>query len=256
MPRKLLREDDPIKIWNYGGGVQTAAIGVLICEGRIEKPDLTFIADTGRETQSTWDYLQNVMQPLMDQAGIQIEIVPHSEAIYDLYSEKGDVQLPVYTSEGKLRNFCSGNWKRDVVTRRIRREYPKHKCVQFIGFSKDEERRVFKQRRQWLDVRFPLIELGLTRNDCLQIIHKAGLSIPAKSACWMCPNRDDNEWLWIKQHYPDEWEKAIELDREVRQKDELNDMYLHHSRIPLELVELNPKAKSPHDKCESGICWV
>jgi hypothetical protein len=34
--------------WSYGGGVQSVAIGVLIREGVLPKPDLAAIVDNGR----------------------------------------------------------------------------------------------------------------------------------------------------------------------------------------------------------------
>ena len=47
-------------VWSYGGGTQTAAIAVLILQGRLPKPDIAVMADTGREIASTWDYLRNL----------------------------------------------------------------------------------------------------------------------------------------------------------------------------------------------------
>lgn len=52
-------------VWSYGGGVQSAAIGVLIREGVLPVPDLAVIADTGRERRSTWEYLRRFMQPYL-----------------------------------------------------------------------------------------------------------------------------------------------------------------------------------------------
>lgn len=37
------------------------------------------------------------------------------------------------------------------------------------------------------DVRYPLIEAGITRSMCRDLIVKAGLPIPPKSACFFCP---------------------------------------------------------------------
>lgn len=37
------------------------------------------------------------------------------------------------------------------------------------------------------DVRYPLREWGMTRSDCRDLIVKAGLPIPPKSACFFCP---------------------------------------------------------------------
>jgi hypothetical protein len=57
-------------VWSYGGGTQTAAIAVLILQGKLPKPDIAVMADTGREIQSTWDYLYTVVQPALDSIGV------------------------------------------------------------------------------------------------------------------------------------------------------------------------------------------
>jgi len=92
-------------VWSYGGGIQSAAIGVLIREGVLPVPDLAGIADTGRERRTTWDYLRDVMQPYLDPVGLKIEIVPHTLAHVDLYAKDGLTLLPAYTKEGRLSLF-------------------------------------------------------------------------------------------------------------------------------------------------------
>lgn len=52
-------------IWNSGGGTQSAAIAALIVTGKLPKPDLAVIADTGRERSSTWDYLDRHIAPAL-----------------------------------------------------------------------------------------------------------------------------------------------------------------------------------------------
>lgn len=49
--------------------------------------------------------------------------------------------------------------------------------------------------RDRYDVRFPLIEAGITRTMCREIIVKAGLPVPPKSACFVCPASKHQELL-------------------------------------------------------------
>lgn len=37
------------QVFSYGGGVQTAAICALIIQGRLPRPDIIVISDTGKE---------------------------------------------------------------------------------------------------------------------------------------------------------------------------------------------------------------
>src|SRR5690349_8574250 len=63
---------------------------------------------------------------------------------------------------------------------------------------------------------YPLIELGMTRQDCLRWLARQGYPRPPKSACIGCPFRDDNHWRAMKERDPDAWADAVEADRLLR----------------------------------------
>ena len=50
--------------WSYGGGTQSVAIAVLVAQGRLPRPELLVIADTGREATETWEYHEKHVAPL------------------------------------------------------------------------------------------------------------------------------------------------------------------------------------------------
>ncbi len=246
--------------WSCGGGVQSVAIGVLIRESVLPVPDLSGIADTGRERQATWDYLKNYLQPYLDPIGVQIEIVPHSLARVDLYDKSGLTLLPGYTAEGRKSAFCSGEWKRDVMERWLRSKGVRQ-CVQWLGFSLDEQHRATgKAHRTWCVPAYPLIEKRLTRGACLRLIEAAGLPRPPKSRCWMCPHQNAEEWREV-QADPAEWAKAVALDQEIRASDPegRGDLYLHSSRVPLALADLIDRSDEDFPlfrQCQDAGCWT
>lgn len=141
-------------VWSYGGGVQSVALAVLVREGVLPVPDLAVIADTGREKQTTWDYLREVVQPYLNPAGVQIQVAPHSLSRVDLYAPTSDLPLiPAWTrttriepslfgdmptnEDGRLPSYCSGEWKRDVVERWLRLQGVVE-ADEWIGYSLDE----------------------------------------------------------------------------------------------------------------------
>jgi hypothetical protein len=248
--------------WSCGGGVQSVAIGVLIREGVLPKPDLAGIADTGRERRATWTYLREHLQLYLDPVGVKIEVVPHSLARVDLYDRStGLTLIPAYTAEGRLAAFCSGEWKRDVMERWLRSKGVTE-CVQWLGFSLDEIRRATgKAHRPWCKPAYPLIDLLMTRQGCYRIIEGAGLPRPPKSRCWMCPHQNAEEWREVAAD-PGEWAKAVALDEEIRAADPegRGDLYLHSSRVPLSLADLSEK-KTDDDfplfrACQDAGCWT
>jgi len=253
--------------WSYGGGTQSAAITVLIAQGRLPKPEVAVIADTGREATETWDYLREHIQPLLDSVSVKIHIASHKLATVDLYGHNGDLLLPAFTRTGKLQTFCSMEWKAYVVQRWLRAQGfgPKKPVKTWIGFSLDEVSRVKDGRVKWQQLHWPLlldISPALTREDCKRVVIDAGLPSPPKSSCKMCPHRQNDQWQRLKNSYPQDWAEAVKLDEEIRTKDREQGVYLHFSRQPLAQADLTIKPEPEHplfghgEGCESGYCWT
>jgi len=231
------------QVLSYGGGVQTVAMCVLVLKGKLPRPDIIVMADTGREKTSTFDYLDEIVQPALEREGMQVEIAPHTLAKVDLYAHNGDLLLPIYTATGKLPTFCSTEWKQRVVQRYLRSRGVDQANV-WIGFSQDESNRVERASGDtgWYQRTFPLYDLGLTRADCAVIIQNHGWPLPSSSACWMCPNMDDHEWHEMKENYPADFAKAVELEQEIREWD--GEIFLTEHRQPLGQVEFDPSRHS------------
>lgn len=256
-----------IQVWSYGGGTQSVAIAALIIQGRLAKPDYAVIADTGMEKQSTWDYMDRVVNPSMKSIGIQIERVSRfdweverskGEAM-GCFARKGDIMIPVYTTEngsGKLSGFCSSAWKKEVVNRWLSKTHgvTASKMRKWLGFSTDEPRR-FVKHIDSDDVFLPLV-VGCpkSRNQCVEIVKEMGWPTPPRSNCWMCPNQHNDEWLETKQNRPDEFEKAVQLERVVREIDP--NAWFHWQCVPLDQVDWTISKPSKTRACDSGECFL
>ena len=243
-------------IWSYGGGTQSIAIACLIMAGRLSKPDRIVIADTGYEFKRTWEYTEQYVAPLMAEIGLTIEIAPHSLATVDLYGKNGDLLIPAYDATKvdekgkhvKLPTFCSNEWKTRVVRRYIggSSAYPSG-VVMWLGMSIEEIGRMKKSGLDWCKNHWPLIlDIPKTRNECRDMILAAGLPLPIKSRCKMCPHQGDDEWLEVQQE-PEEWQEAIQIDKQIYAS---HGVRLHRSGLSLEQVEL----KSQKEQFE-GL-WV
>lgn len=246
-------------VWSYGGGVQTAAIAVLIGRGQVPTPDLTVMADTGREASETWEYLHHVMQPYLTHHGVTVEIVPHTVATVDLYGgEDGNsLLIPAYTQTGRLEGFCSNEWKRRPV-RRYLRQRGVTDCTMWLGFSTDELRRMHQSDVGWIHNEFPLIEQRLSRVQCVRLVESEGLGTPPRSSCWMCPHRQREEWRRLRDGSPADWEQACTLDDQVRARDTQGGVYVSNQRVPLREMNLDPLPEPQLElfACESGYCWT
>jgi hypothetical protein len=247
-------------VFSYGGGRQTVAICVLIKLGVLPKPDVVVMADTSRENPSTWEYLEKHTRPMLAEMGLEIHIAGHDLATVDIYSGNGDLLLPVYTKDGKLPGFCSNEWKKRVVDRYLKKNLGISSGTKWLGYGLEERRRWMKQHNtvegKWKTV-CPLVDLMIDTHTCLEIIKKNGLPEPHHSACWMCPHKSNAEWKLIRDSYPDKWQDAVELDKEVRENDDRGGVYLHRSGVPLDEANLD-EAESPEivRQCTLGMCFV
>lgn len=237
----------PVVVWSCGGGRQSAALGVLITQGRIPKPDIAVIVDTEREKSSTWDYYYNTLKPAMSEIGVDLKRIYKSDfATVDLY-RNDDLLIPAFTTQSgkvsKLPTYCSNEWKQRVVRRYLRSVGVKS-CDLYLGISTNEADRMKDSGLKWLRHVYPLIDLGLTVDDCVKIVRQAGWPPASLSACWMCPNQNKSEWLAMSE---DDFQKAQHFEREAQQRDPF--VFLTRSGQPLTRETVTTAASSTLDHC-------
>ncbi len=251
--------DNRLDVWSYGGGVQTVALAALIKSGKLRRPDLVIMADTGRERSSTFDYLYEIIAPELATIGLAVEIVKAEQyATVGLFSSKGHVLMPAFTDFngkiGKLPTHCSNEWKTRVIHRRLT-ERRIDSVRMWLGISADEAHRMKDSPLLWIENYYPLCDLEISRAQCARIIQSMGWPMPKKSACYDCPNQTDAEWLEVKTEAPSDFRKAIEEERVVRANDP--SIYFHKSGVPLGEAVFNPAdRREKFDGCDSGICWT
>jgi hypothetical protein len=258
-------------IWKSGGGTQSTAIAVLISQGKLPTPERAVIADTGRESSETWWYLNEYVRPLLWKVGLEVEVAPHSLATKDLYDTEGKTLIPAYTDSGMLSTFCSNEWKKRVVSRWLRqpeRGYgPQRPIIEWIGFSRNEIGRCKPTDTKWIETHWPLIMgygVCVSRAECVGIIADAGLPKSPRSACVHCPFRTDPEWLHQQTHWPKDHLHAVQIDKEIREKDSLNALWLHKSRKPLDEVDFTESESAQEslfghqggENCKAQTCWT
>jgi len=245
-------------VWSYGGGTQSVAIAVMIERGLLPRPERIVMSNTMREASETWEYtIENVL-PLFDRIGLALEIAPSKG---NLYNKDDDTLplIPAYTATGQLRLYCSAEWKRDVIFRYLRQQGygPKRPIIMWIGLSLDEVHRMKPGKRKWSTTHYPLIiDRKTYRGECQQIVLDAGLPLPPKSSCWMCPYRRNDQWQRLQDHYQKDWKQAVELDYAIRERDTQKSLFVHREAVPLDKADLGRNQMSLFDGCDSGYCWV
>ncbi len=247
------------EVWSCGGGTQSGAIAALIGMGKLPKPDICFMTDTGREKSSTWPFVDAFIRPQLAKVSLELQIIKSSDfGEGELFSNEA-ILMPGFTTQGgsvgKLPAWCSGKWKVDVGERFLR-SLGVETARNWIGISIDEMRRVRKQHRAWLELWYPLIfGVPMRRYQCVELIRACGWTghIP-HSACFMCPNMGDAEWIDMKSNWPVDFARACQIETEVRETDQ--HFYLHPSCVPLADVDFFAQTSMFAERGCTGGCFT
>jgi hypothetical protein len=180
---------------------------------------------------------------------------------------------PFFTgrTSGPLRRQCTREFKIQPIVRKARelaglkpRQGPRKRVLvtQWIGLSVDELYRVKPSRTPWVEHRWPLIDLRMTRHDCLAWMARKGYPQPPRSACVYCPYKSNDEWRHLRDTDSAGWQEAIRMDALVRSgvRGTHDPLYVHRSLVPLPQVDLSTaedhgQVDAFNNECE-GMCGV
>lgn len=257
---------DMLTVLSLGGGVQSTTLLLLACHGALERPDLILFADTGAEPAPVYAHLEWLSEEA-GRHGLRVERVSAGNLAADLErAVRAGTRVanpPFFVRLGRERGMLSRDCTRDYkiapIRKRIREELAKRgreRAELWLGITVDEVERVRDSDVAYIVHRYPLIERGMRRSDCLAWLEKHGYPTPPKSACWFCPFRSDAGWRWLRDHSPDDWEKACRLDRLIRRLPRVRgEVYVHASCRPLAEAPFTQQPSLWEAECH-GVCGL
>jgi hypothetical protein len=257
---------EPIHIISLGAGVQSSAMALMAAKGEITPmPAFAVFADTGDEPIEVYTWLEKLRKLLPFRVKIAHRD-PLNGKLSDNLFQWEHSQIPAFfrNPDGSIgigKRQCTKHWKITPVHRKIReatdtqrKQLPPGYVVLWQGISTDEVSRAKDSRDLWIEHRFPLLEMRISRRDCEAWLKNEGLEAP-KSACVYCPYRSSKQWRKSKES-ADEWGKILRIDKELNKRGE----YLHSSCVPLSEVDFSTEEERGqlnmfNNECE-GMCGV
>jgi len=186
---------------SYGAGVNSTALMLLLKDEGIEFESV--FVDHGGDYPETYDYVD-----YLKKKGYEITVlVPEASGCRTIeeYAHKYNL-FP-----GFHFRWCTIHFK----IKPLHKYYAKP-CVDYIGIGKDEERRIQNYRKvPGITAQYPLIEKGIDRNNCIDIIKEHGLKVPRRSGCWCCPFMSKPEVRRLFLEQPDLYKRRKELEEAV-----------------------------------------
>ena len=265
---------DPVHVISLGAGVQSSVMYLLAEMGELTpRPDEAIFADTQWEPDDVYRHLE-WLESVSDTIPIErvtagnirenemrgVNATGHRFTTMPLFTKPKGMGLRNCTYQYKLRpirNRVKQLMGYDAGERVVPR--PHVQAVSWLGITVDEAQRMKKPRSKWWDNRYPLVELGWSRQDCLAWFaeHFPHRQLP-RSACVACPYRSTAEWRAIRAD-PKMWKDAVEFDRAIRHAGD-HESFVHQSRKPLEEVDLRTAEEAGQtslwgNECE-GMCGV
>lgn len=261
-----------ISVISLGWGVQSFTMAAMVALGDLPPITAAIHADTTYESSATYEFVKK-WTPWLEEHGIQLITVKAKNGgpkLVDCQAKNGqpNTEIPAFVvgekPKGMLHRQCTNRWKIAPLRKAIRKiitssgvRLGKTTINQWIGISLDEFQRMKDSQVRYIKNTYPLIDAGMTRDDCKKYLLDHGLDIPSKSACIFCPYRNTQEWQEL-QDIPGDWIKAISLDESIRNIKPGLQLFVHPSYKALSEVEFksDPNEISRwNDEC-SGICGV
>ena len=261
-----------VRVLSLGAGVQSSALCYMYQLEKLKDfPDFAVFADTQAEPQEVYSFLKKLQKDI---------------TIFPIYTAtKGDLRdhpnkIPFFVrhpngKKGMGWRQCTNDFKVQVVIKKIRdilgykpRQRWKHHIEMVMGISYDEIGRKKTPQEKWRTNAYPLIDKGLTRQDCIDFCKSYKLN-PPRSACIMCPYRSKKEWAHMKKQHPKDFEAACQYDEKIRLsatrmgKGLSLEQYIRPELIPLRNIDLDHLTDNKQmdlqfgmaNECE-GMCGV
>ena len=179
------------QIQSFGAGVNSAGLDLILPDS-VER----VFADPGAEQPETYDYIKKYYPSLT----VLNDPVEGCKDIIEWCHKLGHGPF-------RMQRSCTDKFKK----RRIER-YVKKPVVIYLGIASDEAHRATITHKAGIEYRYPLVEQGITREGCKKLIRDAGLPIPPKSGCYICPFQPKASWWRLGRMHADLFWKAVEID--------------------------------------------
>jgi hypothetical protein len=241
-----------LTILHHGGGVQTGTMIEMIYDGLLPKPNAVISADTGDEPSYVYDQLARDKE-LMKSINVPFITVKNGNLHDDLYAGGRFAAMPLFTQQredirgfgkqakikknGKLRRQCTKEYKIVPIEREIRAmllemnhaKQSRNGAIRinkdvfvesWIGYTTDEIERVNRMyQAKWQMFKYPLIEMRMTKQECIKWLEENNKPARLSSACKKCPLLGNRERRQIRDNDPKGWEETLQFDDDLRNGD-------------------------------------
>ncbi len=191
---------------SFGAGVNSVALYILLRERGVDFEAV--YADHGADWPETRQYVR-----WMIENGHPVTVLQTRReglTLYDYYWKHKCIPLRV------LRH-CTEHFKVRPLRAYFLENSPDDGCVVYLAIDAGEVHRARHVQVGKMRYEYPLVEWGIDREGCLEIIRRARWPLPRKSGCFICPFQSMEQWEELARLHPDLLEKAAALEERANQ---------------------------------------
>ena len=198
-------------VLGISGGKDSAALAIHL---KKNYPDLHekveyFFTDTGAELDEVYEFLDQLEIEL----GKKVLRLNHG-LDFEHYLKKHNNMLP-----SPQQRWCTQMMKIKPFEAFVGND----PVISYVGIRADENREGYISRKPTIKALFPFMGDGIVREDVFRILEES-VGIPAyyewrsRSGCFFCFFQRQDEWLGLKEHHPELYERAREIEQTVHKK--------------------------------------
>jgi hypothetical protein len=209
-----------MQVVSYGGGTNSTAMLVGMVE-KGEPVSLITFADTGGEMPHTYEYIELFSAWLGGNGYPAITIARRCDLNGDVLTlEQNCLSTNTLPSIAFGFKTCSQKFKIQPQEKFFNNYGPAKEwwkagntITRCVGYDAGEPQRAKPYSDDKYTNRYPLIEWGWGRDECVDAIRRAGLPQPGKSSCFFCPSMKKHEIIQLNKRYPELAQRAIEMEQ-------------------------------------------
>lgn len=270
-----------LNVLSLGAGVQSSVMALMAARGELTPmPDCAIFADTQWEPKAIYEHLDWLESQLpfplhrVTNGSLRDDAVANHPA--RARGRKWFAAIPWFTETGMGRRQCTHDYKIVPLNKKIRsllgyeprKRIPEGAAKVWVGISTDEAVRMKPARQKWIENIWPLIDAGMSRNDCIKWFDRNYPGrVLKKSSCLGCPFHNNAAWRELKNGDQDEWADIVYVDEMIRdggtsggKRSMKQKQFMHRSCQPIGEVDFRNledmgQLNMFNNECE-GMCGV
>lgn len=200
-----IQQKKPVRhLLGLSGGKDSSALAIYL---RDKVPEMEyFFADTGAELPETLEFI-DLLQDYLGKPIVRL----NAGRDFDYYLKLHNNFLP-----SARQRWCTVNLKLIPFEEFVGDD----EAISYIAIRADEPSRSgYISKKPNIRTRMPFRDDGITKEDVLHILESSGLGMPkyynwrSRSGCYFCFFQRQEEWVGLKKHHPDYFEKAKTYER-------------------------------------------